>query len=470
MHTNKTTYYDLPQYVGTDIINPLTDTNGAYEAIDTAIHNVATAQADDASDITELKNQVGDAVLTTTAQNVSDAVNELDAELETADTGIKARLDSAEDSISTLNSQMSTANDNITSLQSGKADASDVTSLGLRMTEAESDINTLESDSNSLKYYRKTGKNLVCFGDSWTNGTGIAVDGNRSTKRFTAIVARKLGMTEYEFADGGEKFIGGGIQAEIASAVSSLTDEQKANTGIVLIVGGINDYRTLLGTNTASDFATAVVNCANAAHTAFPNALIVLGIGNTCLSYFPKEARNWFDTAIRECEKSLIFPHITIKNLYNVISGLSNLYVSNTPKIHPNDDGHAVFGGYIADAIMGGGNTVDYVVGEVELNSGYAWTGGKGYVVRHDNTLTLTASGMAITTPITGNVTIGSIPSALAPSDNACGIVTRSNAIAGTYIMTASGALHVIASSEIETSSQNGALSWEFGKETNSDE
>lgn len=41
-HTNETQYYGLPQYIGTDIINPLTDTNEAYEAIDTALHNVAT--------------------------------------------------------------------------------------------------------------------------------------------------------------------------------------------------------------------------------------------------------------------------------------------------------------------------------------------------------------------------------------------------------------------------------------------
>ena len=40
-HTNETTYYQLPQFIGTDIINPLTDTNGAYSAIDTALHDVA---------------------------------------------------------------------------------------------------------------------------------------------------------------------------------------------------------------------------------------------------------------------------------------------------------------------------------------------------------------------------------------------------------------------------------------------
>ena len=40
-HTNETTYYGLPQFVGTDILDPLTDTNTAYSKIDTALHNVA---------------------------------------------------------------------------------------------------------------------------------------------------------------------------------------------------------------------------------------------------------------------------------------------------------------------------------------------------------------------------------------------------------------------------------------------
>ena len=39
--TGQTTYYDLPQYEGFDIINPLVDTNDAYQKIDTALHEIA---------------------------------------------------------------------------------------------------------------------------------------------------------------------------------------------------------------------------------------------------------------------------------------------------------------------------------------------------------------------------------------------------------------------------------------------
>lgn len=107
--TNKTTYYELPQFVDNDIFNPLVDDNDAYSKIDTALHNIAGAEADDASeivgvksrldsaegDIDALETQNGDNVLTTTAQTLSGAVNELDADVSALD----GRLDIAEDDI-----------------------------------------------------------------------------------------------------------------------------------------------------------------------------------------------------------------------------------------------------------------------------------------------------------------------------------------------------------------------------------
>ncbi len=93
--TNKTTYYELPQYVDNDIFNPLVDDNDAYSKIDTALHNIANAEADDASEIVSVKSRLdsaegdidaleaqnGNSVLTTTAQTLSGAVNELDADV-----------------------------------------------------------------------------------------------------------------------------------------------------------------------------------------------------------------------------------------------------------------------------------------------------------------------------------------------------------------------------------------------------
>lgn len=106
MHTNKTTNYELPQFVGSDIINPLTDFNGAFETIDTQLKSNADAGSDNTDAITSLgtrvgavetkvtalENQNGNNVLNTTAQTLSGAINELDAELNTPTTGINAKI------------------------------------------------------------------------------------------------------------------------------------------------------------------------------------------------------------------------------------------------------------------------------------------------------------------------------------------------------------------------------------------
>jgi hypothetical protein len=116
-HTNQTAHYHLPQYVGTDIINPLTDTNGAYEAIDTAIYEVGQTASGMASDIDALKIQNGDSALDTTAQTLSGAVNELKSGAD----ALGLRVTATETDVSTLQTQMSTATSNITTLNTSVA-------------------------------------------------------------------------------------------------------------------------------------------------------------------------------------------------------------------------------------------------------------------------------------------------------------------------------------------------------------
>lgn len=110
--TNKTTYYELPQYTENDIFNPLADDNDAYEKIDTALHNIADAEADDAADIVSIKNRLdsaegdidaleaqnGSDVLTTVAQTLSGAVNEL----KSGEDSLDGRLDVVEDDINNV--------------------------------------------------------------------------------------------------------------------------------------------------------------------------------------------------------------------------------------------------------------------------------------------------------------------------------------------------------------------------------
>lgn len=106
MHTNKTTNYELPQFVGSDIINPLTDLNGAFQTIDSTMKSNSDKADGNTADIltlngdvgtiggkvTALETQNGSEVLNTTKQTLSGAVNELDAELNEPSTGVNAKI------------------------------------------------------------------------------------------------------------------------------------------------------------------------------------------------------------------------------------------------------------------------------------------------------------------------------------------------------------------------------------------
>ena len=78
MHTNKTTNYELPQFVGSDIINPLTDFNGAFQTIDSSMKENADNVAGNTGDILTLNSAVSTLNGKVTAletQNGSEALN-----------------------------------------------------------------------------------------------------------------------------------------------------------------------------------------------------------------------------------------------------------------------------------------------------------------------------------------------------------------------------------------------------------
>lgn len=119
-YTNKTTHYELPQYIGTDIPSILTDLNDSYQAIDEAIYAVASKQSTDEAQVTALAQQVSTQGVEI-AQNTTNLANEITA---------RQNADSA------LDTRLGTAENNVTALQSS------VSSLGTRMTTAEGKIGT----------------------------------------------------------------------------------------------------------------------------------------------------------------------------------------------------------------------------------------------------------------------------------------------------------------------------------------
>ena len=87
-HVNTTPHYGLPIYGENDIINPLTDFNDANSAIDTALYDIADAQGSEAGALSDINVFLGDKELETVAQNVTDAVNEVNTAVGNADTAI----------------------------------------------------------------------------------------------------------------------------------------------------------------------------------------------------------------------------------------------------------------------------------------------------------------------------------------------------------------------------------------------
>lgn len=91
--TRKTTNYDLSQFDANDVPGWLTDYNGDMSKIDTAIKTVADAESGSASDIAALGNRV-----TAAEGDISD--------LQTEDTGIKARVNTLENNYDTIHHEV----------------------------------------------------------------------------------------------------------------------------------------------------------------------------------------------------------------------------------------------------------------------------------------------------------------------------------------------------------------------------
>lgn len=149
MHTNSTSYYNLPQFVDTDIVNDLTDTNGAYQTIDSTMHDIASAIGTDSADIAQLQAQNGDAVLTTTAQTLSGAVNELDDDLNNATTGAFALIAGNTADIGVIENTIGDANSGMIK-DIGQLQTT-VGSQGLSIGSIEVDVAALQGSMVSVK-------------------------------------------------------------------------------------------------------------------------------------------------------------------------------------------------------------------------------------------------------------------------------------------------------------------------------
>lgn len=151
-HVNTTPHYGLPIYGENDIINPLTDFNDANSAIDTALYEIADAQGSEASAITDINTFLGDKELETVAQNVTDAVNEVNTAVGNADTAIG----NVAGDVVTLQGAVGDANTglihDVSSLQTTVgSQGNSITAIQLDVGALQGSMVTAKSDINDIK-------------------------------------------------------------------------------------------------------------------------------------------------------------------------------------------------------------------------------------------------------------------------------------------------------------------------------
>lgn len=123
-HTNSTTHYNLPQFVGTDTPGWLTDVNAAMSGIDTAIYQRQTDIAANTSSIT---------------QNTA-AITTANTRIDT----LASRMTSAEEDINT-------AGASITALQTTSAQhTADIASLATRVTNLSADDISYDDSGSAI--------------------------------------------------------------------------------------------------------------------------------------------------------------------------------------------------------------------------------------------------------------------------------------------------------------------------------
>lgn len=177
-HTNSTTNYNLPQFVGTDTPGWLTDVNGAMADIDAAIY----------------ARQQG---VATNANNIS----ALDSRMTTAESD----LDNAEADIDDLQQRVSTAEGNI---------ASNSTTI----TGVTADVSALNTLVSSLQTKMPVIVNVTLTAASWSNGVYEIADA-----AVTANSIINLGIANDPSAADAEAFQAANIQPGTITAGTGFT-------------------------------------------------------------------------------------------------------------------------------------------------------------------------------------------------------------------------------------------------------
>ena len=289
-------------------------------------------------------------------------------------------------------------------------------SLSQMVQECLSEIAAAAATAGGLEVFKLKNTKLYCFGDSWTAGSYV-----ETQERFTKILCDILTMQEenYGVAAGGFSYSGskGAIADGLTKAMRSGSyPVDKELCKMVLITGGVNDYRHK-DTVTQTNFRNGVVNFVKDVHAAFPNALIVIGLGNSSINNVTTGYLNWIESAKRDLMSSCNFPIKIIDNFHNFTRGRKTWYIEDNQLLHLTPFGHKMLAGRVASAIADGQTSVHDYIGDIHLDHDLMQSiDAQPYLFLENDMIVINPGLIRFKNPMTGNTKIGYIQPYLAPA------------------------------------------------------
>ena len=383
-------------------------------------------------------------IIGTTLDDIEGRMSQVEEDFGTLSTDIDSRVDAVEDDMETLQgsvSDLSTAVDGL---------GDDISRIDGDIDAVEDDISSLETglDNVSKSQFIVAGKNIAFFGDSWTVGSGAT---NPATQRFSTLIATKFGMVEKNFGVGASGFTRPlTFMSQLENANSNLSANDKSNTTLVVMCGGVNDIRNQ-GDTTMADFIAAVIAWEQRAIEVFPNALICMAVGNTVNTPVNDTGKHWVMSAIMAMKdthstgKTLIIDHVGAS-----INGRANTYASDD--LHPNTYGHSLLAGFLENAIRGGSTDTMYYYGSINFNESLVNPTSDPHIFRQTENVLITNGILQLQDAITTNTVVGTYSGPFS-NNNLYVPLYRSNVIVGSLAITTSGSVRIIPSSGVSMSS-----------------
>lgn len=283
--TNKTTNYELTQFLATDVPSWLVDYNGDMSKIDTQMHANAVA-AEAASTAASTAGNKADAAVADVAA--------LESVIETPNTGVLARMSSAENDINTIQSLIGNGepttqdktiigaiNELASEIPGGNVAADDVsydnTTSGLVAVNVQGAIDEIQNEIENFAP-EVTHKRIISIGDSYASQYASADPDTNYNKVLENMFGNDVDF--YKVAEAGTGFAAQGLDGHTALTLLQSEEGSIPNHNTitdVIITVGVNDTVD----NIYESAKTAIVTFINYIHTNYPNARILYGfIGN----------------------------------------------------------------------------------------------------------------------------------------------------------------------------------------------